>query len=54
MKTKTKFIYSAFAVFAFAWLALSPTTQGVVPPPDGGYPNFTTTIRQLVGFRSGP
>jgi hypothetical protein len=42
MKTKTKFIYSAFAVFTFAWLALSPTTQGVVPPPDGGYPGFTT------------
>jgi endosialidase-like protein len=42
MKAKTKFIYSAFAVFALAWLALSPTTQGVVPPPPGGYPNFTT------------
>ena len=28
--------------FGFAWLALSPTTQGVVPPPPGGYPNFTT------------
>ena len=46
MKTKTKFIHSAFAVFAFAWLALSPTTQAVVPPPDGGYPNFTTAEGQ--------
>jgi hypothetical protein len=46
MKTKTKFIYSAFAVFAFTWLALSPTTQAVVPPPDGGYPNFTTAEGQ--------
>jgi hypothetical protein len=50
MKTKTKFIYSAFAVFAFAWLALSPTTQGVVPPPDGGYPNFTTAEGQNALF----
>src|SRR6266850_8218968 len=23
-------------------LGLSPTGQAVVPPPDGGYPNFTT------------
>ena len=23
-------------------LGLSPTAQAVVPPPDGGYPNFTT------------
>ena len=26
----------------FAWLAISPMAQAVVPPPDGGYPNFTT------------
>jgi len=27
---------------ALAWLALSPTTQAVSPPPDGGYPGFNT------------
>ncbi|MGC1322729.1 MAG: hypothetical protein WA849_11155, partial [Candidatus Udaeobacter sp.] len=26
----------------FACLALSPIAQAVVPPPDGGYPGFTT------------
>ena len=25
-----------------AWFAISPMAQAVVPPPDGGYPNFTT------------
>src|SRR2546430_6274447 len=28
--------------FAFVCFALSPRAQGVVPPPPGGYPNFTT------------
>jgi trimeric autotransporter adhesin len=28
--------------FAFAWLALAPVARAVSPPPDGGYPNFTT------------
>ena len=28
--------------FVFAWLALAPTARAVSPPPDGGYPNFTT------------
>jgi hypothetical protein len=33
----------AFVIaFVLAWFALSPTAQAVVPPPDGGYPNFTT------------
>ena len=27
--------------FVFAWFALSPTAQAVVPPPTG-YPGFTT------------
>jgi hypothetical protein len=31
-----------FVVSAFAWLTLSLPTQAVVPPPDGGYPNFNT------------
>src|SRR5947207_12503520 len=25
-----------------AWLTVSPLTEAVVPPPDGGYPNFNT------------
>src|SRR5437764_4900575 len=29
-------------IFGFAWLALAPAARGVSPPPDGGYPNFTT------------
>jgi hypothetical protein len=28
--------------FVLAWFALSPATQAVVPPPDGGYPGFNT------------
>ena len=42
MKTITKFIYPAFAVFAIACFALSPTAQAVTPAPDGGYPNENT------------
>jgi hypothetical protein len=37
MKTITNIIYSAFALFAFACFALSPTARAVNPPPDGGY-----------------
>jgi hypothetical protein len=29
-------------LLALGFLALSPVAQAVVPPPDGGYPNFTT------------
>jgi hypothetical protein len=32
-------LFVAFTLFCFA---LSPTARGVVPPPPGGYPNFTT------------
>ena len=35
MKTITNIIYSAFALFAFACFALSPTAQAVTPAPDG-------------------
>src|SRR6266513_1765088 len=28
--------------FGFAWLVLAPAARAVSPPPDGGYPNFTT------------
>jgi len=51
---------------ALAFLALSPTAQSVIPPPDGAYPGFNTaegqnallsslgvhTIRPSVGIRS--
>ena len=29
-------------VLGFVWFGLLPTAQAVLPPPDGGYPNFTT------------
>jgi len=35
-------IYTAFALFAFACFALSPKTDAVAPPPDGGYPGANT------------
>ena len=28
--------------FGFAWLTLAPAARAVSPPPDGGYPNFST------------
>ena len=31
-------------------IALSPKAQAVVPPPDGGYPNFTTAEGQNALF----
>ena len=31
---------------ALAWSALSPAAEAVNPPPDGGYPNFTTAEGQ--------
>ena len=42
MKMISRTIYSAFLLFVFASLALLSQVQAVVPPPDGGYPNFTT------------
>ena len=44
MKTIIKMSCHAFALFAFAWFWLLPALKafGVVPPPDGGYPNYTT------------
>src|SRR6266496_5653152 len=35
-------IFRLFVAFALICFALSPATQAVSPPPDGGYPNFTT------------
>src|SRR4029077_15740249 len=42
MKIINSTIYLTFALLAFACCAFLPTAQAVVPPPDGGYPNFTT------------
>ena len=39
MKTRISPILIAFTLICFA---LSPSARGVVPPPPGGYPNFTT------------
>ena len=35
-------IFRVFIAFTFVGFALSQAAQAVVPPPDGGYPNFTT------------
>src|SRR5437763_17190382 len=35
-------IFRLFVAFALICFALSQRAQGVVPPPPGGYPNFTT------------
>jgi hypothetical protein len=35
-------IFRLFVAFTFVCFALSQRAQGVVPPPPGGYPNFTT------------
>src|SRR6266436_1386794 len=35
-------IFRLFVAFTLVCFALSPSAQGVVPPPPGGYPNFTT------------
>ena len=35
-------IFRLFIAFTVACFALSQRAQGVVPPPLGGYPNFTT------------
>jgi hypothetical protein len=40
MKRMSILIFAA--VFAWFGLYRAPNTFGVVPPPDGGYPNFTT------------
>jgi Chaperone of endosialidase len=47
MKTPIRFFKIFFAVL---FLALLPNAQAVVPPPDGGYPNFTTAEGQNALF----
>src|SRR4030095_13038576 len=39
-----------FALSCFALGALAPLAQAVSPPPDGGYPNFTTAEGQNAPF----
>jgi hypothetical protein len=51
MKTITNITHPAFALFAFACFALSPTARAVDPPPDGGYPNFNTAEGEDALFR---
>jgi Chaperone of endosialidase len=48
MKTEIKFVCVALA--ALTCVALSPAVQAVVPPPDGGYPNFNTAEGQNALF----
>ena len=42
MKIATNTTCRAFALFALACFALSPASEAVVPPPDGGYPGQNT------------
>jgi hypothetical protein len=50
--TGQPFLRSDFilVVFALAGFALCPTMEAVVPPPDGGYPNFNTAEGQHALF----
>jgi Chaperone of endosialidase len=47
MKTIVRSLVTILALLAFGLL---PTMQAVVPPPDGGYPNFTTAEGQNALF----
>jgi hypothetical protein len=40
MKTRTHFL--AIALTSIFLAMMEPNAPAVVPPPDGGYPNFTT------------
>src|SRR5580765_2423894 len=44
MKKMTRIIHAPLAAITLGWLAVqfAPNGLGVLPPPDGGYPNFTT------------
>src|SRR6266511_4402045 len=46
MKTIMNLIQTAFTGFALACVAALTDAQAVVPPPDGGYPNFNTAEGQ--------
>src|SRR5678815_3533289 len=43
-------IRSLVGTVVFLCLRFLPQAQGVVPPPDGGYPNFTTAEGQNALF----
>jgi hypothetical protein len=43
-------IPSVLITFALVCIGLFPNVQAVVPPPDGGYPNFTTAEGQKALF----
>ena len=44
MKTSSsrRVTVSSLTIISLAWFALCPIARAVVPPPDGGYANFTT------------
>ena len=44
MKKMPRIIHAPLAAITLGWLAVqfAPNAFGVLPPPDGGYPNFTT------------
>src|SRR6476659_3172110 len=42
MKTQTNILCPVLTVIALSCFALVQNAQAVNPPPDGGYPNFTT------------
>jgi len=48
-------IFRLFVAFTLICFALSPAAHAVVPPPDGGYPNFTTAegTKALLHLTSG-
>src|SRR6266446_9418482 len=48
MKTRIRFILGSLAFVCL--LVAAPTAQAVTPPPDGGYPNFTTAEGQKALF----
>jgi hypothetical protein len=50
MKTISSSIYEAFGLVVLASVALLSQVQAVVPPPDGGYLNFTTAEGQNALF----
>ena len=41
---------SILFVLLLSYFSLSHTAQAVVPPPDGGYPNFTTAEGSMTAF----
>jgi hypothetical protein len=52
MKKMTRIIHAPLAAITLCWLTVhfAPNGFGVVPPPDGGYPNFTTAEGQNALF----